>query len=534
MSSLRSAARGLLAALALAGAAGAGCTLLAPFPDVAPDPSAGGCVPRSTRACYSGPDGTEGVGTCAGGVQTCADDGLGYGPCEGEVLPAFESCDTPADEDCDGRVECEGDHVHSEGFGDPGEQRGTAIAVGEDVVAMAGYASGDIDLGGGPLGELGSPGKPDAFLASFARDGSLRWAKRFGDTIARGVAVAPGGDLVLVGVASGPVDFGGGELAKGGGDDVVIARFDAAGPHLWSRSYGGGANQGATAVAVDPAGSVIITGVFWGDLAVGDAPDLELVSKGQSDGFVIKLDAMGEPIWARRFGDAGNHQAGTAVAVDGQSNVLLAGWFKGELDMDDLQSTGETDVFIAKLSPAGDVLWGRVAPSTNAGKALGLAADGAGNVVVTGSFRTSIKIGPDTHTTAGDKNIIVAKLDDNGTPIWSRSFGDDADQEATAVAVDPVGDVLLTGGFLGRIDSGAGVLTATGAADGFFAKLDPDGGTLWARSFGDSAEQGGAAVSADDLGNLWATGYFGGSVDFGGGLLQSRGASDAFLVELSP
>ena len=540
---------GVVAALVITGAAGVSCAFLSPFPDVAPDPSASGgaggaggagssegCVPLSTRACYSGAEGTEGVGVCVGGVATCDAEGTGFGPCVGEVVPGFESCGTEADEDCDGQG-CAGAHVHSEAFGDASEQRGDAIAVSGDVIAVAGHASGSVDLGGGALGELGSAGKPDAFVASFTRRAALRWGKRFSDSVIRGVAVDAGGDVVLAGGASGTVDFGGGPLTGvGNGEDVVIARLDARGQHRWSLRVGNGANQFATACAVDAGGNSVVTGVFWGKLDFGSDQALKLESKGESDGFVVKLDATGQPVWAKRFGDPEHHQAGSGVAVDGHGNVLLSGWFKGHLNLGspDLESTGETDMFVAKLSPAGDHLWGRVAHSSNAGKALGVAVDGAGNVVVTGSFRSSIKIGPMTYTSAGDKDIFVMRLDDNGTPVWSKSFGDSADQEGVGVAVDPAGNVLVTGSFLGRIDIGGRDLSASGAADGFIAKLDPGGAPLWARSFGDSSEQGSAAIAADTLGNVWATGYFAGSTDFGGGAIQSRGANDAFVLELTP
>jgi cysteine-rich repeat protein len=59
----------------------------------------------SSRACYTGPDGTLGEGACAAGAQTCDADTGEYGPCEGDVLPAAEVCDTAGvDEDCDGQV----------------------------------------------------------------------------------------------------------------------------------------------------------------------------------------------------------------------------------------------------------------------------------------------------------------------------------------------------------------------------------------------------------------------------------------------
>ncbi len=64
-----------------------------------------GCVPKSTQPCYSGPKGTEGVGICTAGTQTCKDDGTDWGPCTGDVLPeAKDSCLDQLDNDCNGKV----------------------------------------------------------------------------------------------------------------------------------------------------------------------------------------------------------------------------------------------------------------------------------------------------------------------------------------------------------------------------------------------------------------------------------------------
>ena len=60
------------------------------------------CEPGTSSACYTGPEGTQDVGQCASGTQVCNDDGMSYGACEGEVLPAQDDCTTPEDEDCDG------------------------------------------------------------------------------------------------------------------------------------------------------------------------------------------------------------------------------------------------------------------------------------------------------------------------------------------------------------------------------------------------------------------------------------------------
>ncbi|HWB73845.1 MAG TPA: choice-of-anchor L domain-containing protein [Nannocystaceae bacterium] len=76
----------------------------------------GECVPGDTRACYSGPPNTEGMGACVAGVQTCGDDGTFALWCEGEVVPDSNDCDSDGvDDDCDGNVD--DTDLDGDGFG---------------------------------------------------------------------------------------------------------------------------------------------------------------------------------------------------------------------------------------------------------------------------------------------------------------------------------------------------------------------------------------------------------------------------------
>lgn len=62
------------------------------------------CEPGSKKDCYGGPAATKDVGACKGGTQTCNASGTGYGSCAGQVVPKAETCNTAADDDCDGET----------------------------------------------------------------------------------------------------------------------------------------------------------------------------------------------------------------------------------------------------------------------------------------------------------------------------------------------------------------------------------------------------------------------------------------------
>jgi Putative metal-binding motif len=64
------------------------------------------CVPGTTQACYQGSPGTQNVGPCKGGTQTCNPDGISWSACGGgQVLPKAEICSNSIDDDCDGTVD---------------------------------------------------------------------------------------------------------------------------------------------------------------------------------------------------------------------------------------------------------------------------------------------------------------------------------------------------------------------------------------------------------------------------------------------
>ncbi|MBI4704729.1 MAG: SBBP repeat-containing protein, partial [Deltaproteobacteria bacterium] len=84
------------------------------------------------------------------------------------------------------------------------------------------------------------------------------------------------------------------------------------------------------------------------------------------------------------------------------------------------------------------------------------------------------------------------------------------------------------------VDFGGGPLVSAGSNDIYVLKLNPSGQHLSSKRFGSSGQDYGQAVALDANGNALVTGYFSGTVDFGGAPLTSAGSTDIFVLKLAP
>ena len=298
--------------------------------------------------------------------------------------------------------------------------------------------------------------------------------------------------------------------------------------HVWSRSFGDSQRDLCFSVTADPWGNLLLTGSFEGELTFGSTT---LVSAEGRDVFLAKLDPAGEPLWARSFG-AYQTQHATAVAADAQGNVVLTGYFQNRIDLGggEFVSAGGWDIFVAKFAPDGSHLWSRSFGDYADQWGTSADVDGGGNVYLAGYFRGALDFGGGYLPTAGGWDVYLVRLEgETGAHAWSQRFGDPADQIAAGVDVNESGQIALSGTFAGTVDFGGGPMTAH-TDDAFVAVYASGGECLWARGAGDYATQTGLDVSIAPHGAVAFTGEFEGTIDLGGGPLTSAGLGDVFLA----
>jgi hypothetical protein len=457
------------------------------------------------------------------------------------VLPQPEDCATPFDEDCDGMAPaCKGSLVWAKRFGGPSTQEAAGVAVdAAGNIVVTGYFLGAIDFGGGVLT---SAGESDVFLVKLGADGAHLWSRRFGDASAKAVAVDADGNVFVTGDFSNAIDFGTGPLTNTGANDIFLAKLDPTGAPVWAKHFAMSGDPHATGVAVDAAGNVLVTGYYLGSVDFGGGP---LTSTGGANAYIAKLDAGGAHLWSKQFASIGGGMAGGAVnsrgiSVDASGGVLVTGSFSGSADFGGMTMTGAgtSDVYVAKLDAGGAPVWSKRfgSPGTVA-EGRSIVVDASGNVVACGNFLGSVNIGAAALTNMGAQDVYIAKLSGDGTPLWSQQLsvgGASATATCGSVTVDAGGNVIVTGDFSGSVTFGGDMLPSAGGADVFLAKLDPTGVYAWSKRFGDGSDQRGIGVAADPTGHVAAVGNFFGSVNFGGGWLQSAGNEDVFVARFAP
>lgn len=245
-------------------------------------------------------------------------------------------------------------------------------------------------------------------------------------------------------------------------------------------------------------------------------------------------DMGGTPVskWPRQFGDSSD-QLSTGVAIDHQNNVIVVGNFVGKADFGggSLTSAGSNDVFIAKYSADGTHLWSKRFGGTYEEWVASVTVDSSNNIIIAGYFEGNTSLGGLGLTNQGAQDIFVAKYGADGVHLWSKAFGSSAEEEAVAVAVDSADNVLLTGWFDGSVNFGGSALNSAGMSDTFLVKLMSSGAHSWSHGYGGTMADLPAGIAVDGSDNVFLSATFTGMSNFGGTTLTSAGGSDVAIAK---
>jgi len=243
-----------------------------------------------------------------------------------------------------------------------------------------------------------------------------------------------------------------------GGGDAWPIKTDALGDTVWAKTYGGAGNEDAQRTT--DGGYIIVS---------GNGRDVRL----------IKNDAQGDTLWTRTYGGT-DAEFGFAVQQTSDGGYIIAGDTKS-------YGAGYWDFYLIKANAHGDTLWTRTYGGTGSDGAHSVRQTADGGYIVAG---TTSSFG------AGKTDIYLVKTDARGHMLWARPYGGPNYEEGWSVQPTTDGGYIVVGW------TGLPLVTTR---DAYVVKTDSQGDTSWTRTYGDAGlEQFSSVQQTADGGHIMA------------------------------
>lgn len=261
-----------------------------------------------------------------------------------------------------------------------------------------------------------------------------------------------------------------------GGSDAIIIKLNQAGDILWQKSIGGTWYESSDEIWVDKNNNCLYV--------IGSLESE--ISNSESDYFIVKYDLDGNVLWQRSFGEDW-YEEGRSLATDSTGNVYLVGYSDSD------SANASYDTFIVKYSSSGNLVWqkkyeAQISNPSYDDSGNGIAFDSDDNFYVTG-LTTS-------YSPEGTK-IFVSKFDSDANIIWQKLLNGAGNSSAFGIKIDTVGNIFVLG---------YTTVNSEGAADIILIKLNPQGSIMWQRILGSSSNENGYELALDNMNNAYIIG----------------------------
>ncbi|MBI4723371.1 MAG: T9SS type A sorting domain-containing protein [Candidatus Stahlbacteria bacterium] len=270
-----------------------------------------------------------------------------------------------------------------------------------------------------------------------------------------------------------------------GGYDAWLIKTDADGDTLWTRTYGGEADDGARCVQQTFDGGYILAGYTFS------------ASAGNSDAWLIKTDTNGINAWERRFGGTAADYA-YSVQQTADSGYIIVGY---------TSSSGNADVWLIKTNAAGNSSWSNTFGGTAADYGYSVQQTQDGGYIIVGA----------TYSGANGFDVFLIKTDSIGNSLWSNTFGGTAADYGYSVQEAQDGGYIIVGY---TASDGAGQM------DLWLIKTDATGQLTGERTIGGTLNDVGYCISPLKGSGYIVSGYTSSP--------PSAGGYDIWLLKLPP
>lgn len=346
-------------------------------------------------------------------------------------------------------------------------------------------------------------------------------------------------------------------LIANGSADFMVGKIAPNGTWLWAKQFGGPGSDFSFEMEFTPSGNVVLTGRFDGTADFDPGPGVTLLTSAhgtQEDYFLMELDTAGNLVWVNQIGAGGG-----ALSVNASGDIYVGGNIPdlvGTVDVDPgpgvapVTAIDNGDMLLIKYDSLGNFKWVRHWGTAGSEFMTEAEVDPWGDIIAVGAIRDTIDLDPgpgvDLHSSAGNFDFFMIKLDSAGNYVWGESIGSSEWDTADDVEIDGQGNICVVGEYASTIDfdPGPGMNIKTSPPGGFstrnsfVAKYDPSGALIWVNTLGDTGFENVVDISLDSTGNLYIAGDYYYSADFDPGPavynLIPVGQRDSYIWQLDP
>lgn len=388
-------------------------------------------------------------------------------------------------------------------YGDTLIDRGADVMTDNNgFVYMTGYTQSFTNLAtSGVHQDTMAGGLFDAFVVKTNQYGGKIWSTYYGglgEDLASSIMVDTFFNVTITGYTNSVDGIASDSCflnTHSGGKDIFVAQFNDNGIRLWSTYLGGAGDDEGTAVDTDYDGFVYVAGYTQGSIGLASSGAHQLGNNGLTDGFFVKLDTFGFPMWSSYYGGPAEDKI-FSIAQEG-NNIVIAGTTNSPSDISSSGAhqsalAGMDDAFLACFDQSGNRNWATYYGDIDDDHAadvdiyntriymLGKTASDT-NMATAGAYKMS----------ADSVDAYLVKFDTLGNIMWGTYFGGEGFDEGIELGLELDSNIYVFGNTTSSLDIASYDnydTTYNGGIDAFIAKFHYNGYFLHASYYGGLAD----------------------------------------------
>ena len=241
-------------------------------------------------------------------------------------------------------------------------------------------------------------------------------------------------------------------------NDIVLFKIDPDGSLIWSQHFGEGDLEQAFELVETNDEGFVMAGLS------------SSFSGGATDVVIFKADKFGNELWQKKYGGPNPDQANDLIQTNDGNNLIAVGCY--DCQRNPLEPSGLYDVYVIKMDAFGNLNWSKTFGESNKKEeALGVVEADNGDYIIFGTI-----IYEDDN-----EDLFVLRIDKDGNEIWTKTYGTDAKENASAIVKSNDGNYLL-----GAYSFAFDILQQQ--PDAWILKINNDGDVLWNNNYGGFGE----------------------------------------------